>query len=107
MLDNLEAIVELCERARAPPEACPFCGEAVAQDMRRKHLARHMKGFALLALPKVGDEDKELQEKEQTAGAQDTDTDAYLQARNKGGSERTSALELLDENPPPQDSAGK
>ncbi|KAF8417853.1 hypothetical protein EV426DRAFT_515588, partial [Tirmania nivea] len=60
---SVEDIVELCGRAKAPPEACEFCGEAVAGDTRRKHLSRHMKGFALLALPKVGCEDRELEER--------------------------------------------
>jgi len=93
---SVEEIVELSGRAKVPPELCPFCGEVVTQDMRMKHLSRHMKSFALLALPdpKVVDEDEELQEKEQTAWAQDTDADAQVQVRNKEDLEGTSALEL-------------
>jgi len=82
--DALEAMVEICGQAEAPPEACEFCGETVALAIRRKHLSRHMQGFALLALPEIGYEDREL-EKGQMLEVQNTNTDAQLQMRNSEG----------------------
>lgn len=73
---NVDAMVELGERAIAPPQACELCGSAVPKGIRRRHLSRHLQEIALFALPKVGGRDEETEGKEQTVRAQDTKTES-------------------------------